>query len=354
MPATAQESPRDGYRLAPKVFRAAVERIKPCLVTIEAFGGIGPSAGKAKRGSSISHPGDGPTTGLVISPNGYIVTSTFNFLRKPPIITVILPDGSRKVAKLLGRDETCKLCVLKVDGVTNLRVPEWAPGKANRVGQWAISVGVGYGGDEPAVSVGIISALARISGKAVQTDANISPANYGGPLVDLEGRVIGICSPLSPMSQEALAGVEWYDSGIGFAVPLEGRDSHLARMKAGETLLPGGQLGIQLRPAEKDKDTGPVVESVAANSPAAKADLKSGDRIVSFSGEKVLDTQQLSVLVRRFYKGDVTKVELRRGDQTITAEVTFTGFTAPQQKKTPNFRPKKSDGKKKPRPPEPQ
>jgi serine protease Do len=284
--ALPQEPPPDGLRLAPKVFRAAVERIKPCLVTIEAFGGIGPSAGNAKRGSSISQPGDGPTTGLVISSDGYIITSTFNFIRKPPIITVILPDGSRKVAKIMGRDETCKLCVLKVDGVTNLTVPEWAPGKENRVGQWAISVGVGYGGHQPAVSVGIISALARISGKAVQTDANISPANYGGPLVDLQGRVIGICSPLSPNAQDALAGVEWYDSGIGFAVPLEGRDSHLARMKAGETLLPGGQLGVQLRPPGKDKeketdkgkdenkDGPPVIETVAANSPAAKADLK--------------------------------------------------------------------------------
>ena len=80
----SQRPARDGFRLAPKVFRAAVERIKPSLVTIEAFGGIGPSAGKTKRGSGISQPGDGPTTGLVISPDGYIVTSTFNFLRKPP------------------------------------------------------------------------------------------------------------------------------------------------------------------------------------------------------------------------------------------------------------------------------
>src|SRR5688572_7348439 len=67
----AQESAHDGLRLAPKVFRAAVERIKPSLVTIEAFGGIGPSAGKTKRGSSISQPGDGPTTGLVISSDGH-------------------------------------------------------------------------------------------------------------------------------------------------------------------------------------------------------------------------------------------------------------------------------------------
>jgi serine protease Do len=361
--AQAQDPPRDGYRLAPKAFRAAVERIKPSLVTIEAFGGIGPSAGKTKRGGGgISQPGDGPTTGLIISPDGHIATSTFNFIRKPPIITVILPDGTRKVAKLLGRDETCKLCLLKVDGVTNLAVPTWAPPEEIRVGQWAITVGVGYGGDEPAVSVGIISATRRVSGKAVQTDANISPANYGGPLLDLEGRVIGVCAPLSPMGQGDLAGVEWYDSGIGFAVPLAGREKHIARLKAGETLLPGGQLGVQLRTAAKDtaakeaaeKDAStPVIESVAANSPAAKADLKTGDRIVSFAGEKVFDNQQLGTLVRRYYKGDTARLEVRRGEQTVSAEVTFTGFTAPQPKKPSKFKVKTPD-KKKPRPPEPE
>jgi hypothetical protein len=66
-----------------------------------------------------------------------------------------------------------------------------------------------------------------------------------------------------------------------------------------------------------------------------------------------MDTQQLGVLVRRFYKGDTAKVELSRGDQTVSAEVTFTGFTAPQAKKTPNFKGKKAEGKKKPQPPEP-
>jgi serine protease Do len=349
--AAAQDAPPEGFRLAPKIFRAAVERIKPSLVTIEAFGGVGPSAGKVKRGSSISQPGDGPTTGVIISTDGHIITSTFNFLRKPPIITVILPDGSRKVAKLAGRDETCKLCVLKVDGVSNLPVPEWASPKALRVGQWAISVGVGYGGDRPAVSVGIISALGRISGKAVQTDANISPANYGGPLLDLEGRVIGICSPLSPTSQDALAGVEWYDSGIGFAVPLAGRESHLARMKAGETLVAGGQLGVQLRPAEKEGP--PVVETVADNSPAAKAGIKSGDLVLSFAGEQVVDTQHLGSLVRRFYKGDTVKTELRRGDQSITADITFTGFAAQTPKRAPKVKVKSAE-KKKPRPPEPE
>ena len=74
---------------------------------------------------------------------------------------------------------------------------------------------------KPNISVGIVSAVNRIWGKAIQTDAKISPTNYGGPLVDIAGRVLGVLVPLSPMATDELAGVEWYDSGIGFAVPLD-------------------------------------------------------------------------------------------------------------------------------------
>ena len=74
---------------------------------------------------------------------------------------------------------------------------------------------------EPSVSAGILSATNRIWGKAIQTDAKISPANYGGALVDLAGRVQGVLVPLSPNHREDAAGVEWYDSGIGFAIPVD-------------------------------------------------------------------------------------------------------------------------------------
>src|SRR5256885_2038084 len=71
----------------------------------------------------------------------------------------------------------------------------------------------------PSVSVGIVSALGRMYGKAVQTDAKVSPVNYGGPLVGIDGRVQGVLVPASPRGDSDAAGVEWYDSGIGFAIP---------------------------------------------------------------------------------------------------------------------------------------
>ncbi|RIK78713.1 MAG: hypothetical protein DCC68_14670 [Planctomycetota bacterium] len=318
----ADETVRQGYRLAPKAFRAAVARVEPSLVTIETFGGVGPSSGRAQRGamSGINRPGEGPTTGLIVSSDGYIITSTFNFIRKPAIVTVVLADGTRKVAELLGRDETRKLCLLKIEGVSNLPVCEYVPRENLRVGHWAVTVGVGYGDDNPAVSAGIVSATHRVSRRAVQTDANISPANYGGPLVDVEGRVIGICVPLTPGSQEVGSGVEWYDSGIGFAVPLAGYEKYLERMKQGDVIEPG-KMGVTGKPADAKTGGGVVIDKVMPKSPAEKAGVKSGDRVVKADGDEVLDMPHLITIVGRYVAGEEISLELKRGDETVNLKV---------------------------------
>src|SRR4029079_13955269 len=100
---TAQEAVPSfaaGTLLAPKAFRAAAAKVEPSLVRIEGFGGVAAGSG----GGGYQQPGEGPTTGLIIPDDGYIVTTPFNFLRKPPVITMVMPDGKRRVAKLLGRD----------------------------------------------------------------------------------------------------------------------------------------------------------------------------------------------------------------------------------------------------------
>jgi serine protease Do len=108
-----------------------------------------------------------------------------------------------------------------------------------QVGQWTIAVGRTFSPEEPNVSVGVMSALDRVWGKAIQTDAKISPNNYGGALVDIHGRVLGVLVPLSPQAQQEVAGAEWYDSGIGFAVPLVDVLDRLEPLKAGEDQHPG-------------------------------------------------------------------------------------------------------------------
>jgi serine protease Do len=263
----------------------------------------------------LSRPGEGPSTGLVISPDGLIVTSTYNFLRRPPIITVVLHDGSEHVAKLLGRDDTRKITLLKIDGVADLPVPRFADPGALRVGQWAVAVGVGYGSVDPAVSVGIVSATGRISRRAVQTDAKISPANYGGPLIDLDGGVIGVCVPLSPLGQSTDAGVEWYDSGIGFAIPLFGADAWLNELANGKTILPG-RMGVVVGPGDSTRDPAGVrVKQVLSNTPAAAAGVQIGDLIVTVHGDPVGDLAALRALMGRYVAGDSVVLGIVRGSQ---------------------------------------
>ena len=301
----------DGALLAAKAFPQAAARILPSIVTIETFGGVS-SGARRGRIQGISQAGVGPTTGLIISADGYIVTSTFNFTHQPPIVTVILQDGQRHVAKLLGRDESRRICLLKIKDVRDLPVPSHVPPAQVRIGQWAISVGVGYGDFEPAISAGIVSALGRAWGRAIQTDANISPANYGGPLLDIDGNVIGICVPLHPQSDQQVAGVEWYDSGIGFAIPLSGLDEVIREMQAGKILRRAG-LNIKLKTTAEPHVT---VDKVPENSSASKAGLTSGDRILAVDAIPIAGPLDLPRILSRYLAGQtVTITTTRAGEQ---------------------------------------
>jgi len=289
--------------LTAKAFRAATEKIQPSLVTIESYGGVAAVQGKI---GGIRKQGEGNTTGIVISADGYVVTSTFNFIQKPPVITVVTSDGNRHTARLMGRDKIRKICLLKIDGVSDLQVPEIVDPKDVAVGQWAVSIGVGYGDMSPAVSTGIISAKNRIGGKAIQTDANISPANYGGPLVDIKGRMIGLCVPMDPQSQAAGAGVQWYDSGIGFAIPLTLDSPVIERLKVeGAEVIPPW-LGLKLMAVPERK--GLWVEEVVRDSPADKAGIRREDCIRKIDGEEVFDMLKLRQVLSRFEGGQ--EVEL--------------------------------------------
>ena len=289
--------------LTAKAFRATADRIRPALVTIESFGGVSAIQGKI---GGIRQQGEGNTTGVMISPDGYIVTSTFNFIQRPPVITVITGDGERRVAQLLGRDETRKICLLKIDGVKDMPVLESVDPREVVVGQWAVSVGVGFGDSNPAISSGIISAKNRVGGKALQTDANISPACYGGPLVDLQGRLIGICVPLNPQSQAAGAGVEWYDSGIGFVIPLFGEEKLLERLKNGDRIA-AAFLGIQGIPDPGGQ--GIWIEKVEPKTAADSVGLKIEDVIVAVAGVKVKDLMSLKQVLGRYEAGSEVELE---------------------------------------------
>ena len=308
-PANGQaKSGSDAFRammLTSKAFRAATEKIQPSLVTIESFGGVSAVQGRI---GGIRKQGEGNTTGVVISEDGYIVTSTFNFIQKPPIITVVTSDGVRHTARLMGRDDIRKICLLKVDDVSGLKVPDMVDKEDVRVGQWSVSIGVGYGDMSPAVSMGIVSATNRIGGRAIQTDANISPANYGGPLVDIKGRMIGVCVPMDPRSQAVGAGVQWYDSGIGFAIPVDPGGDVIGRLKNEGVRITPPFLGLKLMPVPGKK--GLWIEEVVRDSAADKAGIRREDYIREIDGEEVSDMLKLRQILYRFESGQEVEVKV--------------------------------------------
>ena len=295
----------ESLQLTSQAFRAATKRAVRSLVSIESFGG---SSVKAGRIGGIRKQGEGNTTGVVISPDGHILTSTFNFIREASVVIVKTHRGDERVAKILGRDDTRKICLLKIDDVAGLVVPEMQPVQDVKVGQWAISLGVGYGDQTPAISMGIISAKNRVGGRAIQTDANISPANYGGPLVDIQGRLIGICVPMNPQSQAVAAGVEWYDSGIGFAVPVDDFAKIIERLKDGQKILPAF-VGVETGPVD---GPGMQINGVTEGSAADQAGLVKGDVLLAIDGEPINDMLRLRQVLNRFEAGQEITVSIKR------------------------------------------
>lgn len=320
----------EAMQVTSAMFREAADKVEPSLVTIESWGGVGAREGKI---GGIRKQGEGNTTGIAISADGYIITSTFNFITRPPIIMVVTRDNKRHAAKLQGRDDLRKICLLKITDLgpdETLVVPEIAPLEKIKVGHWALSMGVGYGDRSPAISMGIISAKNRIGGRAIQTDANISPANYGGPLIDIDGRVMGICVPMNPQSQAIGAGVEWYDSGIGFAIPLDGADELLERLKDSDVKIEPAFLGVK---ADANPDgEGMWIAEVVPNSAAANAGLEREDVLMSVAGKPVADLMGLKQVLIAFEAGQKTTLEYLvqgKGD-IVKKDITF--IPAPESK----------------------
>ncbi len=338
--ASAQELVGDSVletmSLTSRAFRSAVNRVRPSLVTIESFGGVSAIQGRI---GGIRKKGEGNTTGILISQEGHIITSTFNFIQSPPVITVITDDGQRRVAKLLGRDDTRKICLLKIESFDGIQLPETVDESEVRVGQWAISAGVGYGDVNPAISSGIISAKNRIGGRAVQTDANISPANYGGPLLDIEGRLIGVCVPLNPQNQSLGAGVEWYDSGIGFAIPMSSIKQVIERLKNSERIYPAF-LGVRTEPSPDGR--GVRVAEVIVGSAAKEAGLGHGDIILKINDSEVNDIQELKKILSRMEAGSEIKIEFESSleETTRTEKVVLGQPPAPKEEDSPMEPPK--------------
>ncbi|MCH8251236.1 MAG: trypsin-like peptidase domain-containing protein [Planctomycetes bacterium] len=327
------DAARELLRSAQSVFRNVADGMKPYLVRIETVGGAQPGRDIARskpKGGKAPPPrrfrdtpgsdfviADGPTTGVVYGADGLIVTSSFNFVREPILISVTLPDGRRLAADLVARDQVHKIALLKVDA-KGLAVPEWTRIEDVRVGQWAVALGLGFGGKEPSVTVGIVSALNRMRGNAVQTDVKISPANYGGPLCGIDGRIIGLCVPMAQRPGE-LAGTDMYDSGVAFAVPGHRVRAIVEGLETGESVY-RGWLGMVADPRHQDAV---VVRAVAVPSPVGDVGIEPGDVIVAIGDGDIRHFGDLARALATVPAGAVLRVVWERDGDRSEALVTL-------------------------------
>jgi S1-C subfamily serine protease len=293
--------------------RAAAAAVNPSVVRLRVIGGERTVDGE-KVTSLV-------TTGLVVSENGEILTSQFAVQGNPEAVLIETMSGKRTSATIVATDHLRRLVLLKAkDG-------EWTPATAAspetvHVGQYSVAVGRFYSGSSSSLSVGIVSAVNRIHGLAIQTDAKVSPVNYGGPLTDLHGKVLGVLVPLSPNGQgNANAGIEWYDSGIGFAIPLSDAMKAVERLREGNDLRPG-KLGLRLTAAGLYSDR-ILVDEVVRGGPAQIAGLKKGDRLRKVNGTVIERMGILEEAVSSRYAGDRLVLELERSTELLTLDMTL-------------------------------
>ena len=317
-PASAQ--PPDVNAGTEAAMKSSIAKVGPAVVKIETAGGLEiASSGKGPpaKGKAIA-VGTGATTGLIVDAEGYVITSSFNFANKPTDIFVTVPNRpTRFVAKVVATDATRMLTLLKIDA-KDLPVPVALPKKDVKIGQWALALGRTLDTNlehAPSVSAGIVSAVNRLLGKAVQTDAKTSPTNYGGPLVAIDGRVFGVIIPASARGEGETSGFEWYDSGIGFAIPLEDILAKLPDLKKGGTLR-RGLLGIN--PATPDQYTSaPVIGAIQPDSAAARAGMKVNDKILAIDDKPTPNFSTVQHILGPKYEGDSVKIKVIRDDKEM-------------------------------------
>lgn len=309
------------YQLAmAKAVRASADRVLPSVVTVELIGTGSDVQGEVEQ--------DAPTSGVVIDQAGFILASSIVVRRPSASILVVLPDGSRHVAQVIARDHHRDLVLLRIKTDKQLFPADLRSTADLRIGQTTIAVGR-YGNDaSPMVSRGILSAIGRLDGIAIQSDARVSPTFYGGPLIDLYGNVLGILIP-AVAEGGAEDATSWYDSGIAFAIPAEVITRKLDRLKAGEDIKKG-LIGIVAKSRDPYKNITEIA-AVRTRSPAEAAGIKAGDKVLAVDGKPVRRHQEIRQVLGSFDAGEVIGVKIERDGKEIELEVTLAATIPPLQ-----------------------
>jgi serine protease Do len=257
-------------------------------------------------------------SGVIISPDGYIVTN-HHVIDEATVIKVALSDKREYTARVVGTDSKTDLAVLKIDQ-TGLPALPLADSSQVQVGDVVLAVGNPFGVGQ-AVSMGIVSATGR-GGLGIedyedflQTDAAINPGNSGGPLVNAEGRLIGINTAIMSRSGG--------NQGVGFAIPI-----NMARNITDQIIHSGkvsrAFLGVLIQPVTPDlakafklgKPEGALISNVNPNSPAERAGLKAGDVVTKINDRWVVDSRALQLIIGEMSPGrNVQLTIVRDGDE---------------------------------------
>lgn len=260
-----------------------------------------------------------PRSGIIISDDGYIITSLAGCGRQRYGLQVELSDGRKLDAKCLGEDLRRDVLLLKIEA-ENLPAVNVVPRDQLRLGQWVMAVGRTLPVSGTTVNKGIISSLNRHAGLALQTDANISHVNFGGLLADIRGRGVAMIAAVDSAGSSASAG-QFSDSGIGFAIPLQDILAQIDTLKQGQTIEPPF-LGVRFNMARLA--AGAEIQETIAGTAAEAAGVLANDIIVELDGLPIESCYQLMHAIGSRNVGDTVLLKVLRGEnQTVELSATL-------------------------------
>ena len=273
------------------------------------------------QSSAAGQPGGGGTatgSGWVIDSEGHIVTNQ-HVVDGASEVTVKFHDGNEVQADVVGTDPSSDVALLKLNEIPeDLQPLERGSSESLRIGDPVVAIGSPFG-LEGTVTAGIVSAKNRqlqapnsytIDG-AIQTDAALNHGNSGGPLLDFEGRVVGMNSQIASESGGNV--------GIGYAVPIETIERVVEQLKSGGS-VEYAYLGVQLGDAQSG---GAQIGEVRSGSPAADAGLEAGDVVTELDGDEISNGDELRSAIAAQKPGDKVELTIERDGDTQTITVTL-------------------------------
>ena len=276
-------------------------------------------------------------SGVVISPDGYIVTNN-HVVAGATKIRVTLNDRRIFTGKVIGTDKLTDLAVIKIEA-NNLQPIAWGDSSKLEPGQTVLAFGSPFGSLRFSVTRGIVSALNRANqfnddprkpGNLIQTDAAINPGNSGGALVDSRGELIGINVGIMTSSGSF--------AGAGFAIPSQTVQATTRQLIA-HGKVEHGYLGISMNDVTPDnahffnlhEATGAIVAQVTPDSPASRGGLKAGDVITQLNGQEIVNGSALQVAVSEMQPGTKLSLGVLRNGQPATLSLTAGEFHGKNQ-----------------------